>query len=277
MLTDFRLVRTGGRYFDELAIQDVGDVHRQQSPLDRVLGTSTIVVHARRARRAPFVLHHVRRGSQLAALLEILSADPRATWDPESVRAALAWEPGSIGMYRQAFVGAGIMVIAFIAIAIGLHGRAAAVAYPADDAIYPGGVKRDRAEIARFMEREVLPWARTALAPIVGGDRVRCETCHDESPAAREWQMPSVAALPQPDVTLRGWELYGGGMDAQMRNAIYGYIAKSDNQAKATYMREIVLPGMARLLGRPAYDFTRSYEYNRAHLAFGCYHCHRVQ
>ena len=88
--------------------------------------------------------------------------------------------------------------------------------------------------------------------------------------------MPAVAALPQPDVPERGWEMYSAGMDAQMRNAIYGYIAESDKQTKAAYMREVVMPGMARLLHRPAYDFTRPYEYNRTHFAFGCYHCHRV-
>ena len=49
-----------------------------------------------------------------------------------------------------------------------------------------------------------------------------------------------------------------------MRNAIYGYLAESDNQAKAGYMREVVMPGMARLLHRPAYDFTQPYEYNRS-------------
>ena len=89
--------------------------------------------------------------------------------------------------------------------------------------------------------------------------------------------MPAVAALPLPDVRDRGWENYGGAMDAQMRNAIYGYVAESDNQAKAAYMREVVLPGMARLLHRPAYDFTKSYEYNRSRAAIGCYHCHRVK
>src|SRR6202008_2120748 len=71
----------------------------------------------------------------------------------------------------------------------------------------------------------------------------------------REGQMPAVAALPQPDVKERGWEAYGGGMDAQMRNAIYGYLADSEKQTKAGYMREVVMPGMARLLRRPAYDF----------------------
>ena len=119
---------------------------------------------------------------------------------------------------------------------------------------------------------------RQTLGPLKGGaGRVTCDTCHGADSASRAWEMPAVAALPQPDVTLRGWEIYGGGMDAQMRNAIYGYTAESGNQAKATYMREVVMPGMARLLHRPAYDFTRPYEYNRTRVAFGCYHCHRVQ
>jgi len=122
-----------------------------------------------------------------------------------------------------------------------------------------------------------MPWARTALGPLKGGDQnITCDTCHGRSAPARGWQMPAVVTLPQPDVTGRGWEVYSAGMDAQMRNAIYGYIADTDNQTKAAYMREVVMPGMARLLHRPAYDFTRSYEYNRTRFAFGCYHCHRV-
>jgi hypothetical protein len=90
--------------------------------------------------------------------------------------------------------------------------------------------------------------------------------------------MPAVAALPEPDLRQRGWEQYGAdAMDAQMRNAIYGYLAELGKQGKAGYMREVVMPGMARLLRRPAYDFTQPYEYNRTHQAFGCYHCHKVQ
>ena len=89
--------------------------------------------------------------------------------------------------------------------------------------------------------------------------------------------MPSVTALPLPDLRDRGWEVYNRDLDAQMRNAIYGYVAESDNQGKMAYMRETVMPGMARLLRRPAYDFTRTYEHNRSQRAFGCYHCHRVK
>ena len=89
--------------------------------------------------------------------------------------------------------------------------------------------------------------------------------------------MPAVAALPEPDVRERGFEIYSAGMDAQMRNAIYGYISESENSAKAAYMREVVMPGMAALLHRAPYDFTRSYEVNRSRNALGCYHCHRVK
>ena len=89
--------------------------------------------------------------------------------------------------------------------------------------------------------------------------------------------MPAVAALPRPAVRVAGWENYGGTMDAQMRNAIYGYGAESDRLARASYMREVVMPGMAQLLGRPAYDFTQPYAFNRSHFTFGCYHCHQVK
>ena len=67
-----------------------------------------------------------------------------------------------------------------------------------------------------------------------------------------------------------------GAIDPQMRNAFYGYSADPSKASRAGYMREFVMPGMARLLHRPAYDFTQPYEYNRTQFAFGCYHCHRV-
>jgi hypothetical protein len=79
-----------------------------------------------------------------------------------------------------------------------------------------------------------------------------------------------------PVLAFRGWEQYSRGMDPQTRNAVYGYLAESDKQATATYMREVVMPGMARLLGRPPYDFTKGYDHNRTQHAFGCYHCHAI-
>jgi hypothetical protein len=277
-LTDFRLVRIAGTRSDELAIQDIADVQHRESWIDRFLGSSTVVVRARHRRRQPLVLAHVRHGAQLAALLDLASADPQVSWDPASVRAALAWQPRTpIAGYREAVLSIVTMAVSVFVVAISLHGKTPAVSYPSDDAIYPNGEKKDREQIVRFMETEVMPWAQTVLGPLKGGaQNITCDTCHGHSAPARGWQMPAVATLPQPDVTGRGWEVYSAGMDAQMRNAIYGYIADTDNQTKAAYMREVVMPGMARLLHRPAYDFTRSYEYNRTRFAFGCYHCHRV-
>jgi hypothetical protein len=283
VLTDFRLVRVAGRTSvqpqDEFVLHDIADVRRRESRVDRVLGTSTVTVHARRPGVEPIELVGIRRGAAVAALLELLSGDPKALADAASVRAALEWEPQPpAGGYRQAFGALAALVIAIAALVTVFHGRVAPIAYAADEAIEPNGVKKSRTEIVRFMETEVMPWALSALAPIVGGaDRVTCDTCHGGRPERRDWQMPSVATLPLPDVRDRGWEIYNTRLDAQMRNAIYGYMAESDNQARAAYMREIVVPGMARLLGRPAYDFTRSYEYNREHHALGCYHCHRVK
>lgn len=277
-LTDFRLVRIAGDRSDELALDDIADIQHRESKIDRLLGTSTIFVHAKHERRPPLALTHVRRGPSLAALLEIIAADPHARWEPEAVRAALAWQPRTpVAGYREAVLSVATMIVTVFVVAISLHGKAPAVVYASDDSVYPGGVKKDRDAIVRFMETDVMPWARNVLGPLKGGpDRVSCETCHATNASDRGWQMPAVATLPQPDVLVRGWETYSEGMDAQMRNAIYGYIAESDNQAKAAYMREVVMPGMARLLHRPAYDFTRSYEYNRTRFAFGCYHCHRV-
>jgi hypothetical protein len=280
-LTDFRLVRLAGDRLDELVLHDIGEIHRTESRLDRILGTSTLVVHARGQGRdgAPIVLAGVRNGAQLAALLEILSGDPQASINGDAVRAALAWQPRGAGVSaRRAFAPAAALFFTVFVVAISLHGKTATVTYAADDPIAPGGTKRSRADIVQFMENDVMPWARQTFGRLKGGpDRVTCETCHGADAAAREWQMPAVAALPVPDVREGGWETYSGGMDAQMRNAIYGYLADSDKQTKAGYMRETVMPGMSRLLHRPAYDFAQPYDYNRSRRALGCYHCHKVR
>jgi hypothetical protein len=144
----------------------------------------------------------------------------------------------------------------------------------ADDPIRPNGVKRSRAEIVQFMESEVMPFARQTLEPVVGTGKVRCETCHGADPAARDWAMPAIAALPEPDVQRMAESV---GSDSQLRNALHGYLAEGDKQRIAAHMRSDVLPGMARLLRRPAYDFAQSYEYNVERATFGCYHCHMVK
>ncbi|MCU1382407.1 MAG: hypothetical protein JWL71_1104 [Acidobacteria bacterium] len=278
LLTDFRVLRSARDGQTEIALDDVGDVHRTETRLDRILRTSTIVV-CPSAGGAPLRLIAVRRGAQLAALLELLAGDPRAPREADAVRSALAWEPRGPSLdLRRALAGFVGVLVAIVALAIGLHGKTVAVSYAADDVIAPNGEKRSEPEIIAFMESEVMPWARATLGRLKGGaDRITCETCHGGRAEARGWRMPAVAALPQPNVRNGGWETYQTTIDAQMRNAIYGYLAESDNQAKAAYMREIVVPGMSRLLHRPSYDFTQSYEYNRSRRALGCYHCHQVQ
>jgi len=278
VLTDFRLVLVDGDRIDEIAIQDIGEIGCEQTWFDRLLGTSTISIARRERRGSPLVVRRIRRGPQLAALLELLAGDPHASLDADAVRSALKWEPrtGPRGV-RQAIGAAAVAFVAVFAVAIRLSGTSTSIAYPGDDRIYPGGEKRSQEEIVGFMESEVLPWARQALGPIVGGEsRVTCATCHGSGAQARDWRMPSVARLPEPVFRGLAWEHSSITIDAQLRNAIYGYTAEPDNLHKAAYMREIVMPGMARLLHRPAYDFSRSYDYNRSRFAFGCYHCHLV-
>jgi hypothetical protein len=280
VLTDVRLIATDRR--DEIGLDDIGDIHRSQSFVQTLLGLSTLDVRHKDPRRRGIVLRQVRRGAQLAALIELLAADRVARADidaPAAARATMTWEPHiRTAGTREALTAMAVMAVALVAVAAGLHGKSRAIVYPEDDAIYPNGEKKGRQEIVRFMERTVMPWARVALAPIVGSSaRVTCTTCHGAQPELSDWQMPAVATLPRPALREAGWEHYGGVMDAQMRNAIYGYGSASENVERAAYMREKVMPGMASLLHRPAYDFTRTYEYNREHFAFGCYHCHKVK
>ena len=114
-----------------------------------------------------------------------------------------------------------------------------------------------------------MPWARVALAPIVGGaDRVDVRDLPRQPirPPATGRCRPS-RRCPSRTSRFSDGSSTAAAMDAQMRNAIYGYLAESDKQTKAAYMREVVMPGMARLLHRPAYDFTRTYDYNRSQLS----------
>ena len=145
------------------------------------------MVHRRGCGGSPFVLHRIRRGAQVAALLELLAGDPYAPVDEVAVRAALTWEPGTAGHGRYAIAGLAAALVAVFGAAIVLGGSSTNISYPADDAIYPNGQKRDREDVVRFMETAVMPWARTTLARVVGGsDRVTCTTCHGGSPQARD-------------------------------------------------------------------------------------------
>ena len=80
------------------------------------------------------------------------------------------WDPrGPSTGRREALAGIAVVVIAVFGVVIGLHGKIAPIVYSQDDPIYPGSEKRDRNEIVRFIEVEVMPWARTTLGRIKGG------------------------------------------------------------------------------------------------------------
>ncbi|HEY6214687.1 MAG TPA: PH domain-containing protein [Vicinamibacterales bacterium] len=293
ILTDLRLLILTRDRVQELALGDIAEVAQSTSPVERLLGVATLTIRSRRSASAPaalrrderFTLASIRRATHLAALLDLLSGDPRATADADALRRALEWTPRAPAVDLRGAITAIValpVMIAAVAAIVSLPGHAAPMA-SADDPIVPNGDRRSRAEIVSFMQREVMPWARQAFGaanfPGGGPDRVTCETCHGARAEAQQWTMPAVPALPRVDLRTRGWEVYNraaGRLDAQMRNAIYGYVADAEKQSRAAYMREVIVPGMAKILHRPAYDFSKPYEYNRSRHALGCYHCHRV-
>jgi len=281
-LTDFRaVVRRADRTVAEVAIHDLGRVDLQQTRGQRFRGTSTVVLHPKGQGR-PVVFADIRQGPQLALILELLATGPMGfEIDSALVRDALGPDSTDLFGHRRgalaALAAAILLIVGLSAIIVLRHEMPVPIFYPADDAIYPDGQKRTQAEIVAFMEREVMPFARRALGRIKGGpDKVTCFTCHGEDARERSWRMPAVRALPEPHLRMGGMESYASIVDAQMRNAVYGYLAEDHKQNRAAYMRGIVMPGMARLLHRPPYDFTQTYRYNRARFAFGCYHCHMI-
>ena len=191
LLTDFRLVRVAGSNVDEVLLHDIVDVRRTKSRLDRIVDTSTIVVRFRNGRSAPLVLRNVRHGQQLAALVEWLSSEPRErpSLDAAAIRAAMAWNPQPrsrsllktlAGLLRPSSSSSKWRSACTVRLL-------PAPAYSAEDPIYPNGHRRSDAEIVRFMEDEVMPWARATLGPMKGGsDRIKCETCHGTNPR-RAW------------------------------------------------------------------------------------------
>jgi hypothetical protein len=280
-LSDLRVVvRRRGRVVQEIALDDIAAVRLEQNWCQRLAATSTVRIRSRRAGRV-VTLRNIHHGPQLALILQLLATDRvGALLDAEFVATALG--PGAPHLLRP---NQGLLAIAtlafvliFVVVGVARHDTLAPVTYGADDPIAPGGHRRSTSEITAFMKGEVMPFARRALAPVVGGaDHVKCETCHGDDAEARHWRMPGVRALPEPEVRWAGMEHAGFWLDPQMRNAVYGYLAEEGKLPTAAYMRGVVMPGMAKVMHRPPYDFTKSYGYNRAHVAVGCYHCHLVE
>jgi hypothetical protein len=279
-LTDLRIaVRRRGTVVHEIALDDIAAVRLQQGWRQRLAATSTVRVLSRRAGRE-IVLRDIHHGPQLTLILQILATDRHGTvLDREFVRSALSADAAPLlrPNHTLVAVAAVLLVLTFGIAGLASRNTLAPITYGADDPIAPNGHRRPVPDIVAFMERDVMPFARRALAPLAGGaGNVRCETCHGDDAAARHWMMPGVRALPEPLVRLAGMERSGFWLDPQMRNAVYGYVAEEEKLPTAAYMRGVVLPGMAAVLHRPPYDFTRTYGYNRSHVAVGCYHCHLV-
>lgn len=282
--TDFRLVvRRRNRTVRELALDDIGGVRLTQTWWQRAAGTSTVRVHSRRG-GTPLELTNIHQGPELALILQLGAADlfgeDARDLDADFFRSALGPGSRSVLQRRGSLAVAATCVFAVLFGVIGLarHTALPPVVFAADDAIVPSGYKRSAAEITSFMERDVMPFARQALGPLVGGaEHVTCATCHGEDGRQRGWRMPGVRALPEPELRLAGLERARLWIDPQVRNAVYGYLAEAGNQSIAAYMRQVVMPGMAKLMHRPPYDFAKSYGYNRARAAVGCYHCHLVE
>ncbi len=282
--TDFRLlVRRRNRTIRELALDDIDSVCLSQSWWQRALGTSTVQIFSRRDGLA-LELANIRHGPQLALILQLrateLFGDESRNLDADFFRSALGPGAPSILHPHQGLLLAATVFFAvmFGVITIARNTTLPPVVYAADDPIYPNGRHRSTQEITAFMERDVMPFARRVLSPLVGGaENVTCATCHGDDAVDRNWKMPGVRALPEPELRLAGLERARLWLDPQMRNAVYGYLAEENNQSTAAYMRQIVMPGMAKLMNRPPYDFARSYGYNRSRAAVGCYHCHLVE
>ena len=275
-LSDFRFVALNRSVvIQEIALHDVAVVEVEPSLLERFTSIGTLVVRSSRHGQPDVRSPLVRTARRQALKLDLLIAEARGLPPSDAVTSlplSSLWSvPVSLRLHAM-FAGPVVVLLTLVAIGIGLSGHTVNIDYPDDDAIRPGGVRRPKAEILAFMEHDVMPWAREALAPVVGRNRVTCATCHGVDAEVRGWAMPAVRALPEPDV--RAME--GAGADAEMRNALHGYLAEGDNQAVAAYMRGVIVPGMATLLRRPPYDFAQTYEYNRSRAAFGCYHCHQV-
>ena len=191
-------------------------------------------------------LANIRHGPQLALILQLrateLFGDESRRLDADFFRSALGPGAPSILHPHQGF-----LLAATVCVCPDVRRRRRSrairplppVVYAADDPIcpeWPAGARLQ--EITAFMERDVMPFARRVLAPLVGGaEEVTCETCHGADAVHRNWKMPGVRALPEPELRFAGLERARLWLDPQMRNAVYGYLAEEDNQSIAAYMR----------------------------------------
>lgn len=248
----------------------VGDIllyaHSVSSPVMRLINISEPELAARR-------IQHQMRGAPGAAV------PSAAVCPPFPVEELLAQDGRRV--QRALSIAAAALILA-AALAAALHTssqRADEIkpVYAENDPIYyPDGTRKPFLTIKTYMQARVMPFAKEALGPVVGDENVRCETCHGENPEKRRYRMPAVSALPNSRRPGKSAQRSASSTDLQIHNAIVGHAHDFENAPIAEQMRRVVLPGMAELLNRPVYDRSKTYQYNKANAAFGCYHCHQL-
>src|SRR5439155_27020963 len=163
------------------------------------------------------LLRDIHHGPHLALLLQLLASD-RQSLDQQFVRDALSTDASPLLRPNHAVVAVATVLFTLVFVVAGLAHRTTLmpITYGANDPIAPNGQRRLLPDIVAFMERDVMPFARRALAPVVGGaDKVQCETCHGDDAPERRWKMPGVRVLPDPVFELAGMERAGFWLDPQ--------------------------------------------------------------
>ena len=197
-----------------------------------------------------------------------------------AARATMTWEPRiRTAGAREALTAIAVMLVALVAVAVGLHGKSRAIAYPEDDAIYPKGEKKDRQEIVRFMERTVMPWARVALAPdhgVIGTSHVRhLPRCPTGAERLAHAGSRDAATARDPRGRLGALRRRHGRADAQ-RDLRLRRPPPTTWSAPLTCERWSCPAWLPSSTVPPTISLERT-EYNREQFAFGCYHCHKVK
>ena len=193
VLTDLRFVACDGNGEEGFPLDEIVELDvRPPTLLERVLQRRSVIL-TRRARSGPSLGTEQLSRRQFLALVQQLVGrqEVELTINPALVEEVVR---SAAPVPIKPIAAGAVAVFAVAIVAAQIKGAEPAIAYPAHDAIYPGGVKRDAAEIVRFMEQAVMPWARRTLGPVVGGaDRVTCATCHGVDGDARRWAMPGVS------------------------------------------------------------------------------------
>ena len=271
--------RHPARRVEELALDDVGEVHRTESTADRVLGTSTIVVHPRRrgVRRSSWRACAAARSSRRCSSCSPAIRRRRAT--PTRSASALAWEPRAPA--RRSARGARRRHRhphrhlrrrhrpARQDRRRHLRGRTMRSRRTARSGAAPRS--------SRFMEAEVMPWARATLGRLKGGRRSR-DVRHVPRRGRPRRAAGGCRRSPRCRSPTCGIAAGKPTRPAWTRRCATPSTATSPNPTTRPRPRTCARSSCRAWRGssivRPTISRNR-YEYNRTQHALGCYHCHQ--